>query len=268
MENKKKCILREAQLIMLEILKDVHKVCEENSIKYFIIDGTLLGAVRHKGFIPWDDDLDIGMLRKDYEKFLKVAPKKLKSDLFLQTVKSDKNYTLYHIPAKVRKNNTLFVEFGEEQPKYHSGIYIDVFPYDDVCNSKTKEFIRQDILTFLLKCKYEVNGKGIKAKVRRTLNVLTKPLSYEALYEFAMNTVRWTENSTKGIINYGGELIWNKKFNKEDILPLNKIEFEGMEFYGPNNPHKILENIYGDYMKLPPEDERTWHAKDIYVIEK
>ncbi|WP_051623607.1 LicD family protein [Clostridium hydrogeniformans] len=268
MEKKRICTLEEAQQVMLDILKDVDRVCKKHNIKYFLIDGTLLGAIRHKGFIPWDDDLDIGMMREDYEKFLKIAEKELKEDLYIQNVEKDKQYTLYHIPTKVRKNGTVFLEFGEENPKYHSGIYIDVFPYDKVCSNKIKEFIRQDIVSFIMKCKYEIKGKGIKALIRKTLNVLSRPISHENLYEFSMGTVKWTNNWNGDKINYGGELMWNKEFNYKDIFPLKPIEFQGEVFQGPNNPHNILENIYGDYMTLPKEEDRTWHAKDIYIVER
>ena len=268
MEKKIKCSLEEAQQVMLDILRDVDNICRKHDIKYFLIDGTLLGAIRHKGFIPWDDDLDIGMMREDYEKFLKIAPKELRKDLYLQNIESDENYTLYHIPTKVRKNDTIFLEFGEEDPSYHSGIYIDVFPYDNVCNNKIKEFIRQDVLSFIIKCKYEVKGKGIKAFIRKSLNIIFKPISHKTIYKFSRNTVKWTDIHNFQKVNYGGELMWNKEFQYNDIFPLKPIEFEGEMFQGPSNPHNILENIYGDYMKLPKEEERTWHAKDMYIIER
>lgn len=101
--------LKKVQECELEILAEVIKVCNENSIEYFVIGGTALGAVRHSGFIPWDDDIDIGMTRDDYERFLKIAPSKLKSDLFLQYYVTEPNSPTYF--AKVRKNNTQFVEY-------------------------------------------------------------------------------------------------------------------------------------------------------------
>ena len=84
--------LRDAQMLMVEILEDVHNLCEKHGLKYFLDGGTLIGAVRHKGFIPWDDDIDIGMPREDYEKFIEIAKKELPDNLFLQTFETDKYY--------------------------------------------------------------------------------------------------------------------------------------------------------------------------------
>ena len=100
--------LRQVQLDQLEIAKDIKRVCEENGIRYHLAFGSLLGAVRHKGFIPWDDDMDFGMLREDYERFLEIAPKKLKDEFFLQTWHTDPYYPLAF--AKVRKKGTVFQE--------------------------------------------------------------------------------------------------------------------------------------------------------------
>lgn len=118
-----------AQKVMLEILQEIHKICVENNLTYWLEAGTLLGAVRHKGFIPWDDDSDVSMPRADYEKFLKIAQEKLPEDMFLQTQDTDKEYPLSW--AKIRKNGTLLVETGETgNEKYHHGIFVDIFPYD------------------------------------------------------------------------------------------------------------------------------------------
>ena len=120
-------ILRRVQLEQLEILKEIDRVCRENEIKYFLDSGTLIGAVRHEGFIPWDDDIDIGMLREDYEKFSKLAPKHLNKSYLWQSWKNDSSYALPF--GKVRKRNTVYIEEKSGITK-NCGFYVDVFPFD------------------------------------------------------------------------------------------------------------------------------------------
>ena len=124
--------LRKVQLTELEILEKIDEICKKNNINYFLIGGTLLGDVRHKGFIPWDDDIDIGMLREDYEKFINVCLKNgaLGKDYYLHCNESDDDYFIPFI--KVKKNNTTFAEKNIENINTHKGIFLDIFPYDNV----------------------------------------------------------------------------------------------------------------------------------------
>ena len=120
-------VLLKVQQIQLEMAKDIKRVCEENGIRYFLYRGTFLGAVRHKGVIPWDDDMDFGMLRADYEKFCRIAPEKLSSQYCFQNWHTDENYALPF--GKVRKRGTLFVE-AKCARLPENGIYIDIYPLD------------------------------------------------------------------------------------------------------------------------------------------
>lgn len=124
----KRELLRKVQIEQLELAKEIKRVCEILNIPYFLDAGTLLGAIRHEGFIPWDDDLDMGMLRSAYDKFLKEAPAVLGEEYFLQTWHSDLNYGLPF--AKLRKNNTVYKEEAAQNSGAHCGFYVDIFPYD------------------------------------------------------------------------------------------------------------------------------------------
>ena len=117
----KQCSIETLHQIMLRILVDIDKVCQEHNLQYFLIDGTLLGAVRHKGFIPWDDDVDIAMPRKDFETFKKVASQYLGPQYFVQTLETDRHYKQFYIPLKVRDNHSTLVEYYGH--RFHEGVY-------------------------------------------------------------------------------------------------------------------------------------------------
>lgn len=122
--------LRELQRTQVEILEIVDDLCKQNHISYSLYAGTLLGAVRHKGFIPWDDDLDICMLRSDYERFLKCWKENPVKEYLLQNKETDPDFTQSF--SKIRKDHTTFLQPGEEPYKYHKGIFIGIFPIDRV----------------------------------------------------------------------------------------------------------------------------------------
>ena len=121
--------LNELKKSELEIFKSFLTVCEKLNVKYYLVEGTLLGAVRHKGFIPWDDDIDVGMLREDYELFIEKATEFLPENLFLQTYITDTEYS--HGFAKIRNSQTTFIESNVRDCKINHGIYIDIFPLDN-----------------------------------------------------------------------------------------------------------------------------------------
>lgn len=259
--------LEKAKKIMIEILTEVDRICVKYGIQYYLSDGTLLGAIRHGGFIPWDDDLDISMLRKDYNKFLEVAEKELDKSYFLQTSKTDKYYDIDHIPTKIRHNGSLFIE--EYGKKYNQGVYIDIFPMDNVPNSKFKFDLQSKISALIMKSSMRMRVKEKKLPLKNEINHLFyrfilfifKGKRRDALNKWLINL--GDENSKEVV--YGVDTCWNVTFNKKDIFPLQRIKFEDGYFLAPSNPEAILEKLYGDYMKLPPVEEREWHAKEIII---
>ncbi len=259
----KACSLKEAQSIMLSILKEVHILSEKYGLTYFITDGTLLGAVRHKGFIPWDDDLDIAMPRNDYEIFKEVAKDELPKELFLQTVDTDPNYDLYNIPMKIRHNSSVLIEKGEEEKTYHNGIYIDVFPLDRVPDTRLKHGIQKNLSKILINMKMNISfkdGMNIKSITRSLLQLIGKLIPYRVVRKVLYSTLKWSKRSKSSNLYYGVDLTWPNEFSEEEIFPLKLMEFEGEKFWAPKDFNSLLTKTYGDYMKLPKEEEREMHS--------
>lgn len=150
---------RKAQLLMIKILKEVHRICTENNIKYFLHFGTLIGAVRHNGFIPWDDDIDVGMLRPDYERFLQIVKNKLGNDFIFQNSSNDRGFA--YCFSKIMLKDTIWIEQSSVQTsKKYNGIYIDVFPFDKVPADENKRisfYEKCRLINYFTLCKYKIN---------------------------------------------------------------------------------------------------------------
>lgn len=261
--------LRDAQMLMVDILQDVHNLCEKYGIKYFLDAGTLIGAVRHKGFIPWDDDVDIGMPREDYNKFLEIAKKELPDHLFLQTFETDKYYDVYPVPCKVRYNNTIFLEeHAKENHNMHNGVYIDVFPYDSLPKYNFIYKIQRGLSYNILKSFKRLRDMPEKLSFKNKLTftfykLVTKIFPYKRREKFFNYLIKWNDPKSK-YMGYGVDTFWSEYvYKKEDYFDLAKLEFEGKYFYGPKNYDAILTQLYGDYMTMPKEEDRVWHAKEI-----
>lgn len=257
-----------AQKVMLEILIEVHKICVKYNLTYWLEAGTLLGAIRHKGFIPWDDDCDISMPRDDYERFLEIAERELPSGFFLQWSKTDPGYQ--REIAKVRKLGTRLVETGETgQEDYCHGIFIDIFPYDYY---KYKWFVQWMRWTCLVRDKKKKYRKGSIKRVLVTLytNVLLLiPVEISKMIKnyFAGHAEYFQNTESK---YFTMTLYHNipRVTKTKHVLPVKLLEnaFEGQSFYVPCDCDSFLRSVFGkDYMQLPPLEARKTHAKEIEV---
>ena len=263
--------LRKAQLLMLKILKEVHKICEENNIKYFLSDGTLIGAIRHQGFIPWDDDLDIGMLREDYEKFCKIAPQILSENFILQNFQTDKGYGLQF--GKVILKNTVWIEqVAKNTNRQWSGIYIDIFPYDNITENKKMQKLINRLYIFiqgliLIKFKY-INISNYESMAKKLKYVLKKiylcTISKKLLIYIRDSICKRYLNKSKSLVTkYGGNFYKNQNpYNFYKDLTLQN--FEDTSFYIPKNYDKILKNLYGNYMEIPPIEKQRQHGIEYF----
>ncbi|MBR1762696.1 MAG: LicD family protein [Eubacterium sp.] len=246
------------KVVELNILKEIVRICEKHGIKYYLAYGTLIGAIRHKGFIPWDDDIDIWMFREDYEKFAKIAPKELGEEFFYQDWKTEKEYP-YNF-AKVRMNGTEFKENLTNNMKMHQGIWVDIFPLDkereDITDKEILKFherakrIRTIIeLPLLLK----VKDKTIYRIIGKLLYLL---VPYNYLHNKLLKMETEFNKTDSDIYSFKMDEVVNR-FNSGDFGDGIMAEFEGEMFRIPKNYDKVLRIEYGDYMQLPPVEKRV-----------
>lgn len=238
-------MLRRQQLRMLDILLYVDKICKEHNIRYWLSSGTLLGAVRHGGFIPWDDDLDIEMLREDYEKFLEVFEN---SDEFvLQTYKTDKNY--FRTFAKVRDLYSQISEFELDKYYKYRGLYIDIFSIERLPR----------IVCRLYGGVFEVIGRWRLKYCHNKLGwVAIKGFQKIALWSIPIARPIFKMLTKELRHSYGSGFL--KERHMEDLFPLTTIEFEGYTFPAPHNTDNYLRRIYGNYTTLPEIDSIVIHT--------
>ena len=262
--------MREIQMCTFDILKEVIRVCEKNGLTYYLDYGTLIGAVRHKGFIPWDDDIDIEMPIKDYRKFLKIAPKEISEDFFIQTYKSDPGYNL--LWTQVRANNTTSLPVKFANWDIHWGMHIDIFPLVRVFDGKIGTKIQSKgllIARALVEKEYLASCEPDQIAGNKKLRLLYKlPRSLrEKLCDVILLLL--LKNPFTGKVCSGLDREVSFRLNPAWYSNKTKVEFEGQYFDAPADYDAVLTAIYGDYMTPPPESERFFghegsHGKIIY----
>lgn len=265
-------ILKKVQQAELEILKDFVEFCDANDITYFGIAGTGIGALRHKGFIPWDDDIDVAMPRDDHERFCKLAKEKYSDKYHVLNGDEDSNYPL--LTTRWVRNNTEFVELPLKNINCDFGIFLDIYPLDKIPDDE-KLFAKQarkaffwSKLLILRSIPFPVLPfSGIKAKIVRVIC---------AVVHFLMVVFRvskkWLYSKCKSISMMYNDLPESKRINflcdttaymnihnTDGMFPLVEYEFEDIMLKFPGNIKENLTLEYGDYMTLPPEDKRKNH---------
>ena len=246
---------RQLQLHQLKILEQVITLFEDEGLTYFAIGGTALGACRHQGFIPWDDDIDIGMPRVDYDKFL-LLQDKLPKHLFIQHYSTDPDYPLYI--AKVRDSSTRFVEERYKQLDINHGIFIDIFPWDNIQDLPNQKRFCDDAFRRFRRCNMNKYKKKHPLKRLKTLIYKIKygfKTSQEQFNELDMEHQRFNKNTT----NILGNAPFSDAIAECDLYPLKKMNFESIQINCPNNITKYLSDKYGDYMVIPEEKDRITH---------
>lgn len=251
--------LKQLQAVMLEMLKLVDKICRENDIKYSLCSGTLLGAVRHKGFIPWDDDLDIRMTRDNYDKFLAVWEKLRPEGYELQNKENTPNFPQSF--SKIRKNNTTFIQHEWEKGMYNTGIFIDVFPLDRIPEKiLPKAFFLCRTYKYLMYTRETLYSEESEL-IKFAMSFLMKLTSHNPRMKYRKKYIDWLKklDKDKSLKCIGIEM---PSMLKVAFLPdiaddYVNLTFEDGKFMCFKKWDEYLRLMFGDYMKLPPESERV-----------
>ncbi len=254
--------LEALQQTLFGMLDDVDSICERENIRYYLIGGTLLGAVRHKGFIPWDDDLDIAMPREDYDRFVENAPQWLGDKYYFQNYISDKKY---FVPfSKVRLNGSVFKEKALANLDIHHGVFLDVFPLDSISENRVVRRLDSALYMLLfaaLMAKaghapyYTVLNFGGKL-LFRILCCVSKLIPRRVIVFCTEKLMRRHNKSNSTICCF----FWQRLdwlFRWGDFGKGRRILFGEKTFCAPQQSEACLEEQFGDYMKLPPEEHRV-----------
>ena len=261
--------LKLLQEIELENLRMLMEICEKNHLRYYLIGGSLLGAMRHKGFIPWDDDIDVGLPRPDYNRFVQIAKDYLPAHMDIKTMTSDPNYKCY-FTRLINNKKKIYWDHGQYTAVI--GVWMDVFPLDGLPENPLLRKM-QVFRVKLNKALYKFTQIDYV-----TTNRTNRPLSERVLIRFAqlthigrlLNADKRLKKLDRALQKYdydASAYAWNFSgcYGKREIVPHIQLggsrtaEFEGMQVSIPEAAEDYLTSIYGDYMKLPPEDQRKSH---------
>lgn len=261
--------LKHLHSLELKILKEFIKICEENDLTYYMYAGSLLGTIRHQGFIPWDDDLDVVMFRDDFEKFKEIFIANPHDKIKLLSCETEEDY--FHLLSKLTLKDTLFEEKWVSQVNFHIGVNIDVFVLDDLSDNNFKR-------NYQLKKSFLYNKLLIMSKIKLDdLPFLSKLITHTGYHILNLLGIkpRWLNkrclNFLKKYKNPNCEFVFDisataeeypQIFNKNGFKKVKKAKFEDIEVNVPANYDEILTSLYGDYMQLPPEEDRYNHITE------
>ena len=260
-------VLRQLQLTQLEILKVFDGFCREYGLRYSLYAGSLLGAVRHQGFIPWDDDLDVCMPRADYDRFIELWSENPVDGYVLQNKENSRYFDQSF--TKLRKDHTTFLQNEREIGNHHTGIFLDIFPVDRIPNGKwnravfkarcmiyqlmTREFVppKGDAMTrfgagVILACVPKVLRPKLRSRMLRQITKFNERPELEMVFIETMNSLR-------------------KTYAPDMADQYVQLFFEGEEFWCFADWHDNLTRKFGDYMQLPPEEDRIWKHHPIII---
>lgn len=249
--------IKEEQEIELEIMKEIHDFCVNNNLRYSLAYGTLIGAVRHQGFIPWDNDIDIMMPRNDYERFIELSKNGF-SKLYIKHYNNDEKYH-YHCIRVCDSNTKTYVPYIIEQPE-KMGIWVDIFPIDGYCDNLIP-FLIQRFQLFLYKIVFKsliyISNSKIKNAFKGMVRLVCNNNNNRIIRKIDKISQRYKfDDCEKCNYVFGDKVV---PFDRNKFDQLIKYKFDKYEFFGIQNYDEFLTAIYGNYMELPPENKRIVH---------
>ena len=249
-------LLREAQYRMLDMLIEVDKICRKHNIPYWLDGGTLLGAVRHGGFIPWDDDIDIALMRDDYKKLCKILKRELPDNFVFQDEHTEPAYSLKC--AKVRDKYSYIDEGLPKNTLKEEGLFVDIFSLEKGTLKMKKN----------IDVKYRTAFRKLRRNYGNGFDHFKSYFSYP-IYSVVVFFMRFYARIAKldTIVYAFGCFVPSNpnQFAKNYFFPIKEMEFENHNFFVPANPEVYLKVLYGDYMKIPPKEKRQKHSAKIEV---
>ena len=257
--------IREYQLAQLELIKMMDDLCSQLNLTYYIIGGTLLGAVRHDGFIPWDPDIDIAMPRKDYEAIRKHFKLNKSDRYFYQHYETEKNHLSPHALIRIKDSHVIFKSFESRYKPQYDGIYLDIFPLDNaplskkLQNKQVKKINRLRKIVYLKAGYIYPSNSSMTIFLKKCVSALLSPWSFAFLNKKLDDTMRkYTGKSSEYLVSMASHYSYWKQLMPKSIYGTPKrINFEGLSLQSPAETHEYLTRIYKNYMELPPEDQRN-----------
>lgn len=261
--------LRQLQMVELEMVLEVDRICRKHNINYQIIGGTLLGAVRHGGFIPWDDDADVAMLREEYEKFKRVCKKELDTERFyFQDFEETRGYRWSY--GKLRRKDTIFLREHQEHMPYEQGVFIDIFPVDGVPDNYLLRAIHNFHCFCIRKILWSEVGKvADKNAVKRLWFRWISHIPAKFVFKHYKNMIKKNNRKKTSKVRIVLMPLPNKGFGylRKWFESSKDFEFEGKLLRGTALEKEFLTFEFGNYMELPPEDKRKVHpVSDIKLV--
>ena len=248
--------LRDLQLVELDIFREFVRLCNASGLRYYLAYGTLLGAVRHRGFIPWDDDIDVTMPREDYERFVRLCVSELRPGFRWQSYVTDDQYPVWF--GKLIKSDTLLRQASAQHLALQQSVFVDVFPLDGLAAGRMQAVLQRVIVRLArLRLGAGLRRSPFKGRLVQVTRLLPRRLVI-ALGEWVIR--RYPAGASARWICFGGPYAYSRQsFPSKWFGTGAALAFEGLSVIGPAEWDRYLGQLYGAYMTLPPPDQRVSH---------